>query len=104
MTEPQARSLVSSAQLNRHQVTYRVILTLVVVIFTLIFIGPLYFLFTDGLKSTSEAVQVPPTIIPAHVHPGTYTSARWRSSWSSTWPPPTRCPGCARCSATSSSR
>ena len=51
------------------------LLTLVVVIFTLIFIGPLYFLFADGLKSTQEAVQVPPTIIPAHVHPGTYTSA-----------------------------
>jgi multiple sugar transport system permease protein len=75
MSEPQARTLVSSAQLNRHKVTYRVLLTLVVVVFTLIFIGPLYFLFTDGLKSTAEAVQVPPTIIPAHVHPGTYTSA-----------------------------
>jgi multiple sugar transport system permease protein len=77
MTEPQARSLVSSAQLNRHKVTYRVVLTLLVVIFTLVFTGPLYFLFTDGLKSTAEAVQVPPTIIPAHVHPGTY-----RAAWS----------------------
>ena len=77
MREPQtqARTLVSSAQLNRHKIIYRVLLTLVVVVFTLIFIGPLYFLFTDGLKSTAEAVQVPPTIIPAHVHPGTYTSA-----------------------------
>jgi len=69
------RSLISAAQLNRHKVTYRVVLTVVIVIFTLIFIGPLYFLFTDGLKSTSEAVQVPPTIVPADVHPGTYASA-----------------------------
>jgi hypothetical protein len=37
------------------------VLTLVVV-FTLGFIGPLYFLFTDGLKSTQEAGQVPPTL------------------------------------------
>jgi multiple sugar transport system permease protein len=69
------RSLISAAQLNRHRVTYRVVLTLIVVIFTLIFIGPLYFLFSDGLKSTQEAVQVPPTIVPAHVHPGSYTAA-----------------------------
>src|ERR1700726_1404698 len=77
MSAPQARTLISSAQLNRARgrVLYRVVLTLVVVIFTLIFIGPLYFLFTDGLKSTQEAVQVPPTIIPAHVHPSTYASA-----------------------------
>jgi multiple sugar transport system permease protein len=74
---PQARTLISGAQLNRARgkIVYRVVLTLVVVIFTLIFIGPLYFLFSDGLKSTAEAVQVPPTIIPAHVHPGTYASA-----------------------------
>jgi multiple sugar transport system permease protein len=69
------RSLISSAQLNRHRIAYRVVLTLVVVIFTLVFIGPLYFLFADGLKSTQEAVQVPPTIVPAHVHPGSYTAA-----------------------------
>jgi multiple sugar transport system permease protein len=77
MNSPQARTLVSNAQLNRARgrVIYRVVLTLVVVIFTLVFIGPLYFLFSDGLKSTTEAVQVPPTIIPAHVHPGTYAAA-----------------------------
>jgi multiple sugar transport system permease protein len=69
------RSLISSAQLNRHRIAYRVVLTLVVVISTLVFIGPLYFLFADGLKSTQEAVQVPPTIVPAHVHPGSYTAA-----------------------------
>ncbi len=77
LPSPQARTLISSAQLNRprRRVLYRVVLTLVVVIFTLVFIGPLYFLFSDGLKSTQEAVQVPPTIIPAHLHPGTYASA-----------------------------
>ena len=37
----------------------------VVVVFTLVFIGPLYWLVTDGLKSTQEAVQTPPTLVPA---------------------------------------
>jgi multiple sugar transport system permease protein len=71
------RTLVSDAQLNRAggKLVYRIVLTLVVVAFTLIFIGPLYFLFSDGLKSTQEAIQVPPTLIPAHVHPGTYANA-----------------------------
>jgi multiple sugar transport system permease protein len=66
MNSPAPRTLISSAQLNqpRGKIAYRVVLTLVVVIFTLVFIGPLYFLFSDGLKSTTEAVQVPPTIIP----------------------------------------
>jgi multiple sugar transport system permease protein len=77
MADSATRTLISSAQLNRPRgrIYYRIVLTLVVVIFTLIFIGPLYFLFSDGLKSTQEAVQVPPTIIPAHLHPSTYASA-----------------------------
>jgi multiple sugar transport system permease protein len=76
-SEPRPRTLVSSSQLNlpRGKIIYRIVLTLVVVIFTLVFIGPLYFLFSDGLKSTTEAVQVPPTLIPAHLHPSTYVSA-----------------------------
>jgi multiple sugar transport system permease protein len=77
MADPATRTLISSAQLNRprSRIYYRIVLTLVIVIFTLVFIGPLYFLFSDGLKSTQEAVQVPPTIIPAHLHPSTYASA-----------------------------
>jgi multiple sugar transport system permease protein len=77
MADSATRTLISSAQLNRARgrIYYRIVLTLVIVIFTLVFIGPLYFLFTDGLKSTQEAVQVPPTIIPAHLHPSSYASA-----------------------------
>jgi multiple sugar transport system permease protein len=73
----QTRTLISAAQLARPRarIVYRIVLTLVIVLFTLVFIGPLYFLFSDGLKSTQEAVQVPPTLVPAHVHPGTYTEA-----------------------------
>ncbi len=71
------RTLISSSQLNRRRgkITYRVILTLVIVVFTLVFIGPLYFLFADGLKSTQEAIATPPTLYPHHVHPSTYLDA-----------------------------
>ena len=77
MADSQTRTLISSAQLHRAsgRLTYRIVLTAVVVIFTLVFIGPLYFLFSDGLKSTVEAVQTPPTLVPAHLHPGTYSEA-----------------------------
>jgi multiple sugar transport system permease protein len=71
------RTLISSAQLNRRRskITYRIILTLVIVVFTLVFIGPLYFLFADGLKSTQEAIATPPTLYPHHLHPSTYKAA-----------------------------
>jgi multiple sugar transport system permease protein len=75
--ETQTRTLISSAQLNRpgSRAAYRIVLTLVIVVFTLAFIGPMYFLFSDGLKSTQEAITSPPTIVPAHLHPSTYVTA-----------------------------
>jgi multiple sugar transport system permease protein len=74
---PATRTLISSAQLNRRsgRISYRIVLTLVVVVFTLIFIGPLYFLFSDGLKSTQEAIATPPTLYPHHIHPSSYVQA-----------------------------
>jgi len=71
------RTLISSVQLNRPRgkIAYRIVLTLVVVVFTLVFIGPMYFLFTDGLKSTQEAISTPPTLYPHHVYPGDYLQA-----------------------------
>ncbi len=71
------RTLISSAALSRPRgrLIYGIVLTVVIVVFTLAFIGPIYFLFSDGLKSTQEAIQVPPTIIPAHPHPATFVHA-----------------------------
>jgi multiple sugar transport system permease protein len=62
------RTLISSVQRNsrRGKIIYRLVLALVIVIFTLIFIGPLYFLFSDGLKSTQEYIATPPTLYPHH--------------------------------------
>jgi len=76
------RSLISPAQLNRghNRIIYRVVLTVVIVLFTLVFIGPLYFLFTDGTKSTLEAISNPPTYYPHHVHLDNFVQAwRWMS-------------------------
>ena len=77
MADSYTRSLISSAQLNRarNKIIYRIVLTVVIVIFTLVFIGPLYFLFTDGLKSTQEAIAAPPTLYPHTLHPSSYTRA-----------------------------
>jgi multiple sugar transport system permease protein len=71
------RTLISNVSLNRRsgKIVYRLVLVSVIVVFTLIFIGPLYFLFTDGLKSTQEAIATPPTLYPHHVYPGDYLRA-----------------------------
>ena len=76
-TTGSTRTLISSAQLNRRsgKIAYRIVLTVVIVAFTLAFIGPLYFLFSDGLKSTQEAIATPPTLYPHHVYPSTYVQA-----------------------------
>ena len=68
------RTLISDVSMNRRsgKIIYRVVLTLVIVVFTLVFIGPLYFLFTDGLKSTQEAIATPPTLYPHHAYPSSY--------------------------------
>jgi multiple sugar transport system permease protein len=76
-TSAATRSLISPAQLNRghNRIIYRIVLTVVVVGFTLLFIGPLYFLFTDGTKSTLEAIANPPTYYPHHIHLGNFVKA-----------------------------
>jgi multiple sugar transport system permease protein len=71
------RTLISDVQLNRRsgKIVYRIVLTAVVVGFTLVFIGPMYILFTDGLKSTQEAIATPPTLYPHQVIPSNYVQA-----------------------------
>jgi multiple sugar transport system permease protein len=77
MADSTTRTLISTAQLNRRRgkIIYRIVLTVVIVTFTLVFIGPLYFLFSDGLKSSQEAIATPPTLVPHHIHLSTYTAA-----------------------------
>jgi multiple sugar transport system permease protein len=71
------RTLISSVQRNsrRGKIMYRCVLALVILVFTLVFIGPLYFLFADGLKSTQEFIQTPPTLYPHQPHLSTYVQS-----------------------------
>ena len=71
------RTLISDVQRNSRagKIIYRLVLTLVIVTFTLVFIGPLYFLFTDGLKGTQEAIATPPTLYPHQPQPSSYVDS-----------------------------
>lgn len=71
------RTLISPAQLARPRgkFLYWTALVLVLVVFTLVFIGPLYWMVTSGLKSPQEFAQTPPTLVPEDAHPGNYADA-----------------------------
>ncbi|MER5889121.1 carbohydrate ABC transporter permease [Streptomyces sp. NPDC001941] len=71
------RTLISPAALARPRgrVLYWTVLALVAVVFTLAFLGPLYWLVTNGLKTTQEAVQTPPTLVPHTLQPENYSRA-----------------------------
>ncbi|WEH38527.1 carbohydrate ABC transporter permease [Streptomyces sp. AM 2-1-1] len=71
------RTLISPAQLARPRgkAVYWVVFGLVVVLFTLVFLGPLYWMVSGGLKSTQEAVQSPPTFFPSTPTPANYSRA-----------------------------
>ncbi|MGW7290269.1 carbohydrate ABC transporter permease [Streptomyces sp. NPDC054847] len=71
------RTLISPAQLARPRgkVLYWVTFALVVVLFTLVFLGPLYWMVSGGLKTTQEVVQTPSTLVPDALHPENYSRA-----------------------------
>ncbi|HKT00538.1 MAG TPA: carbohydrate ABC transporter permease [Rugosimonospora sp.] len=72
-----ARTLISPAQLRRPRGRrlYAALVVLTVLLFTLVFTGPLYWMVTGGLKSAQEVAQVPPTLYPRHPDPGNYAEA-----------------------------
>ncbi|MBB5825567.1 carbohydrate ABC transporter permease [Micromonospora carbonacea] len=73
------RTLISSAQLRRGRgrIVYWTLLTVVVVGFTLVFVGPLYWMVTGALKSGQEIAQTPPSLFPRDPQPQNYVDA-WR--------------------------
>ncbi|MEV4462346.1 carbohydrate ABC transporter permease [Micromonospora echinofusca] len=60
------RTLVSHAQLRRGRgrIVYWALLAVVVAGFTLVFLGPLYWMVTGALKSGQEIAQTPPSLFP----------------------------------------
>ncbi|MFF3867635.1 carbohydrate ABC transporter permease [Micromonospora sp. NPDC001898] len=75
--DPGARTLVSHAQLRRGRgrIIYWTLLTVVVVGFTLVFLGPLYWMVTGALKSGQEIAQTPPSLFPKDPQPQNYADA-----------------------------
>ncbi|MFE9702617.1 carbohydrate ABC transporter permease [Streptomyces sp. NPDC005930] len=71
------RTLISPAQLARPRGKrlYWVVFGLVVALFTVVFLGPMYWMVSSGFKDTQEAVQTPPTLVPESFEPGNYSQA-----------------------------
>jgi len=69
------RTLISPSQLRRGKLLYWSALAAVVVVFTLVFVGPLYWMVTGALKSGQEIAQTPPTMWPRDPQPVNYTDA-----------------------------
>lgn len=69
LISPRARST------PRARLVYWLVLVAVVALFTLIFIGPLYWMATGGLKTAQELTQTPPTLFPNNPDPANYSDA-----------------------------
>ncbi|MEV0400209.1 carbohydrate ABC transporter permease [Actinoallomurus sp. NPDC050550] len=82
MQAPAPRTLISARALStpRGRVIYWSVLVAVIVLFTAVFVFPLYWMATGALKSSGELARTPPTIFPRHPHPGVYREAWQRLS------------------------
>ncbi|THA99216.1 carbohydrate ABC transporter permease [Streptomyces sp. LRa12] len=71
------RTLISPAQLARPRgkALYWVVFGLVVALFTVVFLGPMYWMVSSGFKDTQEVVQTPPTLVPESFQPDNYSHA-----------------------------
>jgi multiple sugar transport system permease protein len=71
------RTLISHTQLTRGRgpLIYWSLLIAVLILFTVAFIGPLYWMVTGALKSGQEIAQTPPTWFPQDPNPQNYADA-----------------------------
>lgn len=71
------RTLVSPAVLARPRgkAVYWTVFTTVVLLFTLAFLFPVYWMVTGAVKSPDEVARTPPTLVPARWHLSAYTDA-----------------------------
>ncbi|MEU3844548.1 carbohydrate ABC transporter permease [Streptomyces sp. NPDC028635] len=71
------RTLISPARLARPRgrIVYWTAFTVVVAAFTLVFLGPLYWMISSGFKDSQEVVQTPPTWVPKSFAPDNYSRA-----------------------------
>ncbi len=71
------RTLVRPAVLRttRGRLVYWSLLVVVLLLFTIAFIIPLYWMVTGGMKSSPEVARNPPTYVPEEWHPANYSDA-----------------------------
>jgi multiple sugar transport system permease protein len=71
------RTLISPAALSRKsgRRVYWILLVSTIVVFSLVFLGPLYWMVTGGLKTGPEIAQIPPTLFPKNPDFGNYSDA-----------------------------
>jgi multiple sugar transport system permease protein len=71
------RTVISDAQLKRPggKLGYWAVFSVLAVLFALVFLFPLYWMFTGGLKSAQQIIQIPPALVPAHPHLSDYSTA-----------------------------
>lgn len=71
------RTLISPARLARRRgkAVYWTVFTGVVTGFTLVFLGPLYWMVTSGFKDSQEVIRTPPTWVPRSFTPQNYSHA-----------------------------
>ena len=75
--ETATRTLISPARLNRSGASASTgsSSSWSILLFTLVFLGPLYWMVTGGLKTGQEIAQVPPTLFPQHPKLSNYATA-----------------------------
>jgi multiple sugar transport system permease protein len=75
--EASTRTLISPARLNRPggKRVYWVVILFTLIAFSIIFLGPLYWMVTGALKSGPEIAQNPPTLYPKHPEFSNYSEA-----------------------------
>ncbi|UBU15046.1 carbohydrate ABC transporter permease [Nonomuraea gerenzanensis] len=75
--EVQFRTIVSPHQLNSRwgRRIYWIVLAAVLLLFTLAFVFPLYWMVTGALKTPEELAQMPPTLFPADPTPDAFFEA-----------------------------
>jgi multiple sugar transport system permease protein len=77
----QTRTLVSQAQMARPlpRAVYWGVFWTLVALFALVFLFPLYWMLSGGLKSAQEIIRTPPTLVPGSVQVGNYRAA-WQDA------------------------
>ncbi|MFC1406469.1 MULTISPECIES: carbohydrate ABC transporter permease [Streptacidiphilus] len=75
--EPRTRTLVSQVQLDRPvgRTVYWTVFWTLMVLFAAVFLFPLYWMASGGLKSSQEIIRTPPTVVPHQVHLSNYVAA-----------------------------